>query len=236
MTVIKSTASPAEVLGTLRDGDLEIHPTERWSSTWSVAATTINQNVYGLYARSIPLTKWLSPGIRDLLEHYPGDVGSGSMPAGLTAFTVPETEVEGLGSWVLLYVGVSQSRTARIQQYFGTGPTFTRGPGGQSLHLTLALFFGDTVDPRITVEPKAVTLEYVLRGSLSLTLEHRMREMRLAYVQVETPPCTCPPPRHSVDCRCLGCSEAVLLRDSAKPVPPTAGWPPGARPMINSRW
>jgi hypothetical protein len=234
-----ATTSPAQVLASLKVGDERIEPTERWTTTWTMATgrLTANPNVYGIYAREIPLRKWLSFGVRDLLDHYPGDVGTGSMPAGFESFLVPDTHEKGLGSWLLVYVGLSVSeKTPRMQQYFGTGKTFTRTPGGQSLHLTLGLLFGGEVDPRVVVTPKARTLEDVLRGSLSVTLEDRMREMRFSYVQAETPSCSCTSKPHSVDCRCCDCSELSMIRDRVRGAPPQAGWPQGARPLINSIW
>ena len=117
--VSKPSSSPAEILSTLVDGHTVVEPTERWTSTWVPELTTTDRNVYGLYVRSIPMIKWLDLSVRDMVEHYPGEVGGGSMPRGLGAFTVPGTFEAGLGEWVLLYVGLSESSTARIIQYFG---------------------------------------------------------------------------------------------------------------------
>jgi hypothetical protein len=174
------------------------------------------------------------PAVRDPLSHYPGDVGHGSMPGGLNPFIVPGTDVQSLGSWVLLYVGVSDSKTARIVQYFGKTSAFTRGPGGQSFHLSLAMLFGGRVDPRVSTTPRADSIDYVLRGSLSLTLEARMRDMSLAYVQVHTPACFAVSGHLSCSCN-VGC-EASLLRRRSDGAPPVSGWPPGARPLLNSTW
>ena len=226
---------PAEVLSTLKDGPIPVTPTERWTDAWTSALTTSAPNVYGIYARSIPLTKWLDPSVRDLLDNYPGDVGSGVMPAGFAACTVPGTYEPGLGDWVLLYVGKSSSDTPRIVQYFGTGSSFTREPGGHSFHLSLALFLGGTSDPRNSLTPRAQTLENVLRGSLGVTLEQRMRDMRLAYVQVVTPICVTPGGPH-LACGCMTGCEQAMLRDRVVHQPPTAGWPTGARPLLNAAW
>lgn len=234
--IVTPETTAAEVLGSLRNGSQAVSPTERWDDQWAVELTTKQPNVYGLYARSVALTKWLSRGVRDLLDHYPGDVGGGSMPQGLAAFTVPDSEATGLGSWVLLYVGQStEVKMSRIVQYFGTGTTFTRGPGGQSLHLTLGLLFGGEVDPRDALDPKASSLEYVLRGSLSLRLEARMREMKLSYVQVLTPPLKGTPSHHDAGCQCQTCSEQSVLKFKQAD-PGTLNEKTWARPLINSRW
>ena len=156
------------------------------------------------------------------------------MPAGLAAFEVPGTEVAGLGSWTLLYTGQSGVvRVPRVSNYF-TERGLTRKLGGQSLHMSLAALFAGAPDPRVSTTPKQPTVESVVLASLSIALEFRLRDMHLSVVQAETPACTCPGP-HSVDCRCFGCSERALLRRNPV-MQPTAGWPVGARPLLNSVW
>ena len=224
-----SYGSPAEILATLRNDGNQVIPTERWDGNWKPEYTTTEPNVYGLYARAIPLYKWLDSGVRDLLEHYPQDVGSGEMPGGLKGCSIEGTAdplAPHLGNWVLLYVGESNSKTPRIVQYFGQTEHFTREPGGQSLHLSLALFFGGGSDPREA--EGAVTVEHVLRESLSLRLESRMRNMHLSYVQVETPGCT-DLGAHS-NCYCKDGEERVL-RNLSGAVLSTE-----VRPLFNARW
>lgn len=240
MTVIQPESDhPAHVLSMLTCGGEPVAPTERWTEDWSVetGALTTNACVYGIYAREVPLIKWLNRGVRDLLDHYSGDVGAGTHPGGIAPFCVPDTSVQGLGRWVCIYVGQSEATSSpRITHYFGKTRSFTRGPGGQSFHLMLALFFGVPVDPRTTLTPRARTLIDVVRGSLSLSLEARMREMRFSYVQVETEACACSDRPCLDTCRCRGCSEAALLRRPGGGSAPDAGWPTGARPLMNSAW
>ena len=245
MSVISTPGQqPARILSTLTDvrgsgAPISIEPRERWDGTWKPDLVTDRANVYGLYVRSVPLGKWLDREVRDLLERYPGEVGTGSMPTGLASCTIAGTADDStLGDWVLLYVGISDSKTPRINQYFGRTQQFTREPGGQSLHLTLSLFFGGGSDPRDTLEPKAATLENVLRGSLSVRLETRMRDMHLSYVQVVTPPCS---DASHQSCTCKEASEWALLRDPMRYAKwtPSGGWPAsygGARPLFNSEW
>lgn len=240
MTVIRpGTDHPAHILSTLVHDGAPITPTERWSDEWTfdTGALTTNECVYGIYAREVPVIKWLDRGIRDLLDHYAGDVGAGTLPGGIVPFCVPDTFVQGLGRWVCIYVGQSQATSSpRITNYFGRTKTFTRELGGQSFHLMLSLFFGVPVDPRVLLSPRAKTLVDVVRGSLSLSLEARMREMGFSYVQVETEGCTCPARPCTSACRCRACSEVALLRPPGSVTAPNAGWPPGARPLMNSAW
>jgi hypothetical protein len=171
---------PAIILSTLQDLDMvglpkPVRPTERWDGKWSAGQVTSSTNVYGLYVRSIRLSKWLDREVRDLLERYPREVGRGTLESGpedgLAPFTVRGSgDDDPLGDWVLLYVGISDSKTPRIVQYFGTTNAFTREPGGQSLHLSLALFFGGGSDPRDSPEPPARSVEGLLRASLGLRL------------------------------------------------------------------
>jgi hypothetical protein len=233
--VSKPSSSPAEILSTLVDGHTVVEPTERWASTWRPELTTTDPNVYGLYVRSIPMIKWLDRSVRDMVENYPGEVGSGSMPQGLDAFTVPGTNEAGLGEWVLLYVGFSDSATARIIQYFGRTEHFTREMGGQSFHLGLSLLFGGTCDPRNSTTPRGKTIENVLRGSMSVILEERMRDMRFSYVQVTTPVCPGADRVH-LTCGCNRSSENAHLKNRVSNSPPSSGWPTGARPLMNSEW
>jgi hypothetical protein len=245
MTVISTPGlQPARILSTLTDstpsgGKAPVIPTERWDGRWNPSLVTDLPNVYGLYVRSVPLSKWLDREVRDLLERYPGEVGTGTMPSGLKSCTIANTAGNSmLGDWVLLYVGISDSKTPRINQYFGRTPHFTREPGGQSLHLTLSLFFGGGSDPRDALDPRAATLENVLRGSLSVRMESRMRDMRLSYVQVVTPVCS---DGFHQACTCNAASEWALLRDPAKHSrwTPNGGWAAsfgGARPLFNAEW
>lgn len=234
MCVVSSPSSePYEILSNLRDGTRSVKPTERWTDAWDRSMVTSNPNVYGLYARSIPMIKWLDRNVRDLIEEYPGEVGNGSMPAGFSHFSVPNTDEPGLGHWILLYVGVSDSNTPRIVQYFGNRRSFTREMGGQSLHLSLSLLFGGTCDPRNSTIPRGNSIENVLRGSMSRILEERMRDMRLAYVQVETPECQ---DSSHTTCGCMTACENAHLRSRDSNPAPAGGWPTGARPLMNSKW
>jgi hypothetical protein len=197
---------------------------------------TSSTNVYGLYVRSIRLSKWLDREVRDLLERYPKEVGRGTLESGpedgLGPFTVRGSgDGDPLGDWVLLYVGISESKTPRIVQYFGTTQSFTREPGGQSLHLSLALFFGGGSDPRDSPEPPARSVEGLLRASLGQRLEHRMRDMHLSYLQVETSACL--DAQHAA-CGCNVGAEALLMRNPPDwpKWRPATGWPSSSREAI----
>lgn len=140
------------------------------------------------------------------------------MPGGMEPFCVPDTDREGAGPWVMLYAGESDNaKKPRVTNYFGVQEHLTRTPGGQSFHLMLALLFGLPVDPRVKTDPPAKSVVDVIRGSLSVSLEARLREMRVGVVQVETEE-----PRKA---------ERSLLKlvdeDSRLP---------GARPLLNSEW
>lgn len=238
VAVVAETLNPAQVLSTLRSGDVAVEPTERWGPGWNPLGEHLTREpcVYGIYGREVAVSKWMTPEVRELIERYPGDVGRGGLP-GFEAFVVPNTDVKGLGSWILLYVGESgRVASARVNNYFGQSAHLTRELGGQSFHLMLTLLFGVPVDPRVTLNPKAPTVIDVVRGSLSLTLEARMREMRFGYVQARTPDCTCEPPACDRSrCICRKCSERHLI-GARTGIAPLAGWPSGARPLLNSRW
>lgn len=238
MAVVEESPRPAQVIASLRCSDAAVAPTERWAADWTPLGDHLTKEpcVYGIYGREIAVAKWMTSEVRELIERYPGDVGRGELP-GFEAFVVPDTNVTGLGRWVLLYVGESGLvGNPRVTNYFGQTGQLTREPGGQSFHLMLTLLFGLPVDPRVPLTPRARTVIDVVRGSLSLTLESRMRDMRISYVQARTPECACGVlVCDRTTCMCRKCSEWLLLGDRTGP-PPAEGWPGGARPLMNSRW
>lgn len=219
MTVIVGASSAPEVLSTLRFKGQEVEPTERWGGHWrDDGRLTTNPCVYAIYGREIAVSKWLNDRLREMIERYPGDVGGGSMPGGMDPFIVPDTHVEGLGPWVMVYAGESgNAQKPRVENYFGVSEHLSRNIGGQSFHLMLALLFGLPVDPRVRTDPPERTLVDVIRGSLSVSLEARLREMRIGVVQVETPD------------RQAGEQSLIRLVDEESRLQ-------GARPFMNSEW
>lgn len=219
MAVLRHESNASRALALLTDqGGSPVAPTERWGDGWrDPDSLTKNPCVYAIYGREIAVTKWLNDRVRDMVERFPGDVGSGSMPGGMDPFTVPNTTISGLGPWVMLYAGESGSvKKPRVTNYFGVGGDLTRELGGQSFHLMLALLFGLPADPRVRLEPPQSTIIDVVRGSVSLSLERRLREMHLGVVQVET------------DTHREAERELLQLTDE-KP------WE-GARPLMNAEW
>lgn len=219
-------------------------PTARWTPSWTVATGQLayERCVYGIYVREVQFRKWVAPDVAALVSGFPGDIGTGTFPGDWDAFCVPDTDVQGRGRWLLLYIGISVStENPRIVQYFGKTQTFTREPGGQSFHLDLGQLFGGPVDIRNRTAPPSKSIAGALRGALSMNLESRMREMDLSYAQVTCPGCICtqkgrlagctPPVDAASPAGCIHDNEQRLIHPYAAGAP---DW--GARPLMNSRW
>lgn len=244
--MLVNDSDPARWLSTLGSyvGSPAATPTSRWVDVWKADATHLaySRCVYGIYVREVPFRKWVSADVAALITGFPGDIGTGTMPAGWDSFCVPGTDAQGRGRWLLLYVGIGTSTTnSRITQYFGKGGSFTREPGGQSFHLDLAQLFGGPVDIRNRTTPTSQSIAGALRGALSMNLESRMREMHLSYAQVLCPNCVCTekgrdpacPLQDPVDAAsgCIHTNEGRLLAPGAPYLPDDA-----ARPLMNARW
>lgn len=182
--------------------------------------------VYGLYAREAPAMKWMNPSIRAVLRDYPADLGTGELERlvhPLDAFRVPNTWIERLGHWILLYVGESGRigpRTApRVEQYFGA--TDYTAAAGQSLKMTLALLFGIPLDLR---EPSGTSPQSIggrALDGMATRMQHRFSDMHLSYVQVLTT-------AHTQN-------QNALIDYRSTPMAPTGRpWPAGARPLLNA--
>jgi hypothetical protein len=209
----------------------DVQPTERYGPNWNrKISETTDPNVYGLYARETPLRRCLSEDVRHIIYRNQVQVGNGTMPYGLDGCRIKNTrdqENERLGDWIFLYAGLSRARMPRITQYFSTKHTFTRQPGGQSLHLSLALLFKQEGVPKRG--GKSQTVEDVLREDLSIQLENAFRRVHLAFVQVKTfdhldikGPTTC---------ACKRCSEIEILSGLRNGKSTSL-----VRPLLNARW